>query len=99
MKRPSILLALATLLLLAPVALADIASNKSKAAQSYEISWWTVNGGGATGNHGGDYTLGSTAGQPDAGLLAGGDYTLGGGFWAGGAAEMYSVYLPLVLSH
>jgi len=30
------------------------------------------------------------------GLLAGGDYTLVGGFWAGGVAR-YNIYLPVVL--
>jgi hypothetical protein len=45
---------------------------------------------------GGGYTLGSTAGQPDTGKLAGGGYMLDGGFW-GGAAVAYRIYLPLVL--
>lgn len=44
----------------------------------------------------GDYQLGSTVGQPDAGVLSGGGYTLVGGFW-GGAAIQYRIYLPLVL--
>ena len=66
----------------------------------YDLSWWTVDGGGQTFSTGGDYTLGGAIGQPDAGLLTGGDYTLGGGFWGGGevgAAEEHSVYLPLVM--
>jgi hypothetical protein len=67
-------------------------------ANDYTLSWWTVDGGGATFSSGGDYTLGGITGQPDAGLLTGGDYTLGGGFWGGGAlAEEAKVYLPLVL--
>lgn len=52
----------------------------------YDLSWWTVDGGGATFSSGGSYELGGTIGQPDAGTLSGGDYTLGGGFWGGGAA-------------
>ena len=67
---------------------------------SYDLSWWTVDGGGQTFSNGGDYTLGGAIGQPDAGLLTGGDYTLGGGFWGGGEvgeAEEHSVYLPLVM--
>lgn len=65
----------------------------------YELSWWTVDGGGGTYSSGGGYTLGGTAGQPDAGVLAGGGYTLGGGFWRGGEASppAYEIYLPLVL--
>jgi hypothetical protein len=63
----------------------------------YDLSWWTVAGGG--GNiSGGAYTLAGTIGQPDPGLLAGGEYTLGGGFWGGGAlAREYGLYVPLVL--
>jgi uncharacterized repeat protein (TIGR01451 family) len=48
----------------------------------YDLSWWTVDGGGGT-NSEGAYTLSGTAGQPDAGELGGGTYTLKGGFWAG----------------
>ena len=62
----------------------------------YDLTWSTVDGGGATFSTGGDYTLGGTIGQPDAGVTIGGDYTLDGGFW-GGAALQYRIYLPLVL--
>ncbi len=47
----------------------------------YDLSWWTVDGGGATFSTGGTYRLGGTIGQPNAGELSGGDYTLYGGFW------------------
>ena len=65
---------------------------------SYDLSWWTVDGGGAVGaGSPGPYTLGGTSGQPDAGpVLANGGYTLAGGFW-GGAAAQYNIYLPVVL--
>jgi hypothetical protein len=65
----------------------------------YDLSWWTVDGGGATGSTGGGYSLSGTAGQPDAGVLEGGSYVLGGGFWRGGeaAAPWYEVYLPVAL--
>jgi hypothetical protein len=68
------------------------------AAESFDLSWMTFDGGGGTSS-GGGYTLGGTVGQPDAGLLAGGEYTLGGGFWGGGALfrAAYEVYLPLVV--
>jgi hypothetical protein len=89
MKRLAILSGLVALLLLSSVALAGPSA-------TYDLSWWTVDGGGNTLSTGGDYTLGGTTGQPDAGVLAGGDYTLAGGFW-GGAVVEYRVYLPLVL--
>ena len=65
----------------------------------YELSWWTVDGGGHTYSAGGGYELGGTIGQPDAGVLAGGGYTLSGGYWRGGAVvrNPYLLCLPLVL--
>ena len=87
MKRAAIFLALAAFLLLASVALAQ-------SGGGYDLSWNTVDGGGYTFSAGGDYTLGGSIGQPDAGLLIGGSYMLGGGFWDG---EAYRIYLPLVL--
>jgi hypothetical protein len=68
------------------------------AAVTYDLSWWSVDSGGATFSTGSAYELGGTIGQPDAGTLTGGGYTLGGGFWGGGAVAVeYKVYLPLVL--
>jgi hypothetical protein len=61
----------------------------------YDLSSLTVDCGGAVVEAGG-YRLGGTAGQPDAGVLAGDGYRLVGGFW-GGVVLMYPVYLPLVL--
>ena len=65
------------------------------------ITWWTVDGGGHTWSSGGYYELGGTIGQPDAGYLVGGTYTLGGGFWEGGelAEVLYNIYLPVVAKH
>lgn len=65
---------------------------------AYDLSWYTVDSGGVMGSMGGDYRLGATIGQPDAGTLSGGGYTLVGGFW-GGAAVEFPIYLPLVLRH
>jgi hypothetical protein len=68
----------------------------AQSGDSYDLSWSTVDGGGYTFSTGGDYSLGGTVGQPDAGSLTGGGYTLGGGFWGGGEAG-YTVFLPVVL--
>jgi hypothetical protein len=63
----------------------------------YDLTWSTTDGGGGASS-GDVYSLGGTVGQPDAGLLTGGAYTLGGGFWGSGAATIeYRLYLPLVL--
>jgi hypothetical protein len=50
------------------------------ASQSYDISWFTIDGGGGTST-GGVYSVSGTIGQPDAGKLSGGSFTLDGGFW------------------
>lgn len=49
-------------------------------AQSYVIDWFTFDGGGGQST-GGGYTLRGTIGQPDAGAMSGGPFTLVGGFW------------------
>ncbi len=63
------------------------------------LSWWTVDSGGGRIS-GTGYLLNGTAGQPDAGTLTGGNYTLAGGYWAGAAAVQPSpgslLYLPLL---
>jgi hypothetical protein len=68
---------------------------------SYDLYWWTVDGGGDTLSVGGGYSLGSAIGQPDAGPLIGGEYTLAGGFWNRSPIATNSfIYLPLVnLNH
>ena len=56
----------------------------------YDLSWFTIDGGGGT-SFGGDYRLESSIGQPDAGpLMSGGEYTLVGGY-------LPAPYIPLPL--
>jgi hypothetical protein len=50
-------------------------------SQSYSIDWSTIDGGGGT-SAGGPYSLSATIGQPDAGPMLGGGYSLSGGFWS-----------------
>src|SRR5438128_2140373 len=49
-------------------------------AQNYSIDWFTIDGGGGTST-GGVYSISGTIGQPDAGHMSGGNFTLEGGFW------------------
>ena len=49
-------------------------------AQSYSIDWFTIDGGGGTST-GGVYSVSGTIGQPDAGRMSGGNFTIDGGFW------------------
>lgn len=49
-------------------------------AQSYSLDWFTIDGGGGTST-GGVYSVSGTIGQPDAGHMSGGAFSLDGGFW------------------
>jgi len=61
----------------------------------YDLTWNTVDGGGATFSTGGSYALGGTAGQADAGAQSGGAYALQGGFWVN-ATVWRNAYAPIV---
>lgn len=85
-------------LLISLVALMAILVTSSAVAQSgdgFDLSWSTIDGGGGSSS-GGGYALGGTIGQPDAGIMNGGAYTLVGGFW-NGAGAVHKVYLPLIV--
>jgi len=68
-------------LVLISLAIAAVTISTAQAAPQYDLSWFTVDGGGGTSS-GGTYSLSGTIGQPDAGALAGGSYSLTGGFWS-----------------
>ena len=69
-------LSVAVLLLVASSSLAQTGG-------SYDLTWNTIDGGGATFSTGGSYRVGGTVGQPDAGLSSAGAFVLNGGFWGG----------------
>jgi hypothetical protein len=97
-SKRTLLGALLLLLLASGVAAAQTSRPLTSPEADYDLSWWTVDGGG--GRISGDsYALGGTIGQPDAGpALSSNGYTLVGGFWYGVAApEWYDVHLPVVL--
>jgi hypothetical protein len=72
MKNHSLLIAIAAALFLPAAAM----------AQSYNIDWYKVAGGGGTST-GGVFQLSGTIGQPDAsGAMTGGNYSVTGGFWS-----------------
>lgn len=79
-RKLHIILATALLLLLTLPVLAQTGG-------LFDLSWSTVDGGGGTFSTGGGFSLGGTAGQPDAGGMGGGDYVLAGGFWGGDAIQ------------
>lgn len=63
-------------------------------AQPYEITWYSIDGGGGTST-GGVYSVSGTIGQPDAGVMSGGAYSLIGGFW-GVVAAVQTPGAPLL---
>jgi hypothetical protein len=98
MKRSAMLRSLALLAILCTPVLALTCSEAlAQTGAGYDLTWNTVDGGGAMFSTGGGFSLGGTIGQPDAGLAetGGGGYTLSGGFWYGTAA-VFDIYLPLV---
>jgi hypothetical protein len=52
------------------------------ASAQFDISWYTIDGGGGSSS-GGTFQLSGTIGQHDAGVMSGGNFTLTGGFWSG----------------
>ncbi len=61
----------------------------------YDLTWNSIDGGGAMFSIGGAYSLGGTIGQFDAGTMSGGSYTLKGGFWVDFFGN--KLMLPLIL--
>ena len=57
-----------------------------KAAETYKISRYTIDGGGGRSSSGA-YVLEGTIGQPDTGWSIGGEYELFGGFLPGAAQK------------
>lgn len=91
MKRPLVIFLLLVLVLATGVVLS--------APNSLNVSWWTVDGGGAVPElSGGSYTLQGMAGQADAGVLSNGRYSLNGGYWNTSVSNpTHIVYLPVVV--
>lgn len=63
----------------------------------YDLTWWTVDGGGGSAA-GGGYSLSGTVGQPDSGVMSGGGYEIVGGYWNQTVSGSLStiVYLPIL---
>ncbi len=94
MKRQRFFAAVLFLALLLAASAPVLAQLAVGAQPGYNLGWWTAGGSGVSA--GGAYALGGTVGQPDAGALSGGGYTLVGGFW-GGAGPCCRAHLPVVM--
>ena len=73
---------LTKLTIIAALALLSMLFAHAQSGGGYDLSWWTIDGGGVTFATGGAFNLGGTVGQPDASnALTGGTFSLTGGFW------------------
>ncbi len=54
----------------------------AQSSGGFTISLATIDGGGGASS-GGGYSISGTLGQPDAGTMSEGSFTLAGGFWSG----------------
>ena len=63
------------MIIIAAGLLAAILPATALRAQSYSIDWFSVDGGGGT-SAGGVYSVSGTLGQPDAGTMSGGNYSI-----------------------
>ncbi len=93
--RARIVLALGILILLALTTSQTIEPASAQSGGGYDLTWNSIDGGGAMYSMGGTYSLGGTIGQADAGTMSGGAYTLNGGFWV----DIFGnkLYLPLIV--
>ncbi len=94
-RRAVIHLVLAILFRLALTTSQSITPVYAQAGGGYDLTWNSIDGGGAMFSTGGTYSLGGTIGQPDVGSLSGGLYTLSGGFWVDFLGNR--IMLPLIL--
>lgn len=101
MKRMIALVPIAAMLLIGlTTANAQDMNDPTVPQSNTDLSRYTIDGGGATFSTSGSYSLGGTIGQPDAGRMSSGSYTLLGGFWGEAAINYnYNIYLPLVLKN
>lgn len=88
---PRLLMAFAA----AVAAVATVTAVFSQAA-GWDLSWYTLSGGGGKST-GGPYELEGSIGQAVVGRSSGGNYTLDGG-QLGGGVERYRRFLPAVAS-
>ncbi len=70
------------------------AQTAATTATGYELSWFTMDGGGGTST-GTGYILSGTIGQMDAGTQSATGYSHAGGFWPA-IRTIFEQFLPLI---
>ncbi len=94
MKRKIVWLALVLVIAFALTSSQSVMPVAAQSGGGYDLTWNVIAGGGITFSAGGSYLLGGTMGQPDAGTMSGGAYTLNGGFWVDFLGNR--LYLPII---
>ena len=95
MKLRLLLASVALLVLISVLVAPTVIEATAPRTVSYDVSWWTIDGGGAQGLTGGTYSLSGTIGQPDASLRGAGTYSVGGGFWPD-MQDFFRIFAPLI---
>jgi hypothetical protein len=97
MKRVNLYLVLIAVVFIGPSLLASAARAAPQATYELVRSYTGPSGSGSASI----YDLSSSIGQPAAGEVSAGSYTLGAGLWGGGvivpATTQHAAYLPLVI--
>ncbi len=97
MKRLNLYMMTVLVVLVSLIGLASAA--RAAPHVTYELAKSSIGPGGS--GSAGIYTVASSIGQPDAGEVSAGIYTIGGGFWGGGVivpvVAKYALFLPLML--
>ncbi|GAB4326267.1 MAG: hypothetical protein Kow0059_22650 [Candidatus Sumerlaeia bacterium] len=75
--------------LVAGLTLMAVSAHTGPSGGAFEIVKSTIDGGGGTSTAA-NYSVAGTIGQPDAGVLTGGGYTLVGGFWGGAGTPTFN---------
>lgn len=63
------------------------AATSAEAAATYEIDWYSINGGGTVNAASTNYRMGASIGQSVAGAASSANYNMGIGFWYGAGAS------------
>ena len=86
-------MAVILLLMLVGASLLVVPALLAQTEGQFDLTWWTVDGGGGTSADG-PYSLTGTIGQPDSGALSDNRFNLRGGFWPGPSSATTQIETP-----
>ena len=80
-------------------ALGPVTPAIAQSGEEYQLTWFTLGGGGGMSSPDGAYALSATAGEPATGGMNNGDFSLESGFWGGALDLLNYLYLPAIQKH